>query len=103
MNSIRQEKSNLVTRIRSLKAQRKPLKGYVPNLAHAQYEYRHLHIAHCLLRGRSYEQIEPKVRAGNEPNWGKIDGLKALYSRVETPVQESAGSTSVPQCSRMVG
>lgn len=39
-------------------------------------EFREKHIIYCLLRGRTYEQIEPKVRQGNEPRWDRID--KAL-------------------------
>ena len=47
------------------------------------YGYRHLHIAYCLLRGRTYQQIEPKVLPGNEPDWKLInqkvaEGLKEL-------------------------
>ena len=34
--------------------------------------YRHKHIAYCLVRGRSYEQIEPKTREDNKPNWDLI-------------------------------
>lgn len=36
-----------------------------------QWEYRHKHIAYCLLRGRTYEQIE-KPKEGNEPDMDYI-------------------------------
>jgi len=32
------------------------------------WTWRHKHIAYCLLRGRKIEEIENKVREGNEPN-----------------------------------
>lgn len=31
-------------------------------------DYRHVHIAYSMLRGKTYEQIEPKCRKGNEPD-----------------------------------
>ena len=44
-----------------------------------QDEYRHLHIVYSLARGRTMEQIEPKVREGNEPNLSQITALKERY------------------------
>ena len=35
------------------------------NLYKAYYEYRSKHIAYCMLRGRTLEQIEPKLRDPN--------------------------------------
>jgi hypothetical protein len=47
-------------------------------------EFRHKHIAYCLLRGRTYEQIESKVHEGNEPNWDKINAyMKAVQDEQE--------------------
>ena len=37
-----------------------------------QYQYRHRHIAYCLKKGRTYEQIERVVQKGNEPSWNLI-------------------------------
>jgi len=42
-------------------------------------EYRHKHIARCLLRGTLYESIEPKVRYGNEPNMDTVENYKKEY------------------------
>lgn len=39
--------------------------------------WRHRHIAYCLERGRTYEQIEPKVRVENAPNWYLIEQIRA--------------------------
>jgi hypothetical protein len=43
---------------------------------------RHLHIAYCLLRGRTYAQIEHPAE-DNKPNWEKIRELQEVY-REET-------------------
>lgn len=64
----------LATEIRTLKSKRKELKGYVPGLAGTQHEFRYKHIAYCLLRGRTLEQIESKVRDVND--WGYNDSRK---------------------------
>lgn len=57
----------LATEIRTLKSKRKELRGYVPGLHNAQYKYRARHIAYCMLRGKSLEQIENKLRDPNDP------------------------------------
>lgn len=63
----------LAEQIRIFKSQRKELKGYVPGLENAQYQYRSKHIARCLLRGRTLEQIEPKVRGSvNDYNHWRV-------------------------------
>lgn len=51
-------------------------------------EYRHKHIVYSLARGRTMEQIEPKVREGNEPSRHELERLKELYGfdKVEEPV-----------------
>lgn len=46
--------------------------------------YRHHHIAYCLLRGTRYEQIENKVKPGNEPNWVLIETILKQYREVDT-------------------
>lgn len=43
-------------------------------------DYRHRHIAYCLLRGRKYEEIENRCREGNEPNWTIIQEIKDEYA-----------------------
>lgn len=47
-------------------------KAYCSSLSKLKYpylEYRSKHIAYCLLRGRTMEQIEPKLRDPNEYNY----------------------------------
>ena len=49
----------------------------------AKYEFRHQHIAYCLARGRSYEQVEQKVRENNEPNQEYIEKLLETYPALQ--------------------
>ena len=46
-------------------------------------DYRHAHIAYCLLRGRKYKQIESFVKVGNEPSWSTIELIMSEYREVE--------------------
>jgi hypothetical protein len=46
-------------------------------------KYRHMHIAYCLLRGRTYEQVESYVRPGNEPNMKIVEDIMAQYKEVQ--------------------
>lgn len=48
-----------------------------------KYTLRHLHIAYCLLRGRTMEEIEPKVSDNNAPNLGLVNKLMEQYKEVE--------------------
>lgn len=48
-----------------------------------QGNYRYMHIAYCLLRGRTYEQIENKVKPGNEPSWSAIEAVMSQFREVE--------------------
>lgn len=75
---IRQEKDRRNTSFRN---------GDISNGRNANYnalilkqEARHKHIAYCIMRGKEYSQIEPKVREGNEPD------MKLVYSYI--PKQE---------------
>lgn len=58
----------------------KPLYQSVP-------EFRHKHIAYCLARGKTYEQIESKVHDENklsEKHWEKINAMvKAVQDEQE--------------------
>jgi hypothetical protein len=47
------------------------------------WDYRHMHIAYCLLRGRTMQQIENKNRENNEPNQSLIRKYMEQY-REET-------------------
>ena len=62
MNKIKKLKEDqkvLATTIRKMKLQRKQVPhGYVVGLENNRQYYRYRHIAYCMLRGRSLEQIE---------------------------------------------
>ena len=65
--------------------------GYVieRDIKKAKYEFRHQHIAYCLARGRSYEQIESKVRENNEPNQDYIRELLEKYPALQAVDNEA--------------
>ena len=46
-------------------------------------KWRHHHIAYCMLRGKTYEQVEQKVRDGNEPDMGLVESIMSNYSPPE--------------------
>lgn len=73
MNTIKENLKMQARDIRTLKDQVRDgmRKGdYVwrlqGDLENAKREYRYDHVAYCMLRGRTYEEIENKVRPGNE-------------------------------------
>ncbi len=47
-----------------------------------RYEYRHRHIAYCLFRGRTMEQVERSNRQGNKPNDSYLEQLAAEYNQL---------------------
>jgi hypothetical protein len=48
--------------------------------------YRYKHIAYCLLRGRTMQQIENKNRKGNEPKPYWINKYMELYREQEETI-----------------
>ena len=56
-----------MNRIEAARAQKEMLK----------FKYRHLHIVYCLARGKTMEQIEPKVR-GQDTQWANVPDQKAI-------------------------
>lgn len=64
---LKTELKLLAQSIRKYKTMRKGApNGVVSGLSGAQWEFRSKHIAYCLLRGRTIEQIESKHRDKNE-------------------------------------
>jgi hypothetical protein len=54
------------------------------NLAKLQSDFRHRHIAYCLIKGRSYEQIE-QPKEGNEPDFQTVDRYQVEFKeKLET-------------------
>lgn len=81
--------------IRSKKSERKGAKfGWVQGLDDLRYRYRHCHLAYCLLRGRTMEQIERSCRTDNLPDENYVDSLmkpvqirwKEMQEELETNV-----------------
>ena len=78
-----------VKKLRELKTstKRKQKKGRYAGrkqvlLSTLKKEYRHYHIVYCLLRGKKYEQIEPKCRKDNNPDFDLINEYKKEYTHI---------------------
>lgn len=54
-------------------------------LISTQDDFRLLHMVYCFARGKTRQQIEPKVREGNEPNRWRLEELMKRYD-VKEPV-----------------
>ena len=62
---IKEQQNKLAKKIKELKSTRKQVPyGRVPGLEQSSDIFRHRHIAYCLARGRTYQQIDQK---GDEP------------------------------------
>lgn len=61
------------------------------------WEFRHRHIAYCLLRGRTMEQIERKTREDNHPSERLIDKYKEEYTKMLSDYME-ASDEAVRSC-----
>jgi len=48
------------------------------DVANAKWEWRHKHIAYCILRGRSYEEVENYVREENAADRTLIEKYKSI-------------------------
>mgnify|MGYP006865030131 CR=1 FL=1 len=96
-NNIRitkQQLKDLASEIRSVKPDLKnpAIKQWITQnkLFHLSYNYRHLHIAYCEVRGKTREQIESPGE-DNFPYEKKIDEHKeAILNGDLTPVKEKA-------------
>lgn len=82
---IRSIHKDINTRIRGCKALRKSKpNGYVIGLEELQIEIRHRHIAYCLLRGRTIEQIEKNPEFPHSESL--VNRFKEQYERIGTDV-----------------
>jgi hypothetical protein len=78
--NIQSELKELSKEIRRLKSTRKSSTyGYVSGLSRAQNEFRHMHIAYCLVHGTPYEKIEQP----SEENKADMDWINKLVSEYE--------------------
>jgi len=84
LHEFKEQQKKIAKKIRELKNQRKKARnGYVPGLDRERDSYRHRHIAYCLARGRTYEQIERKC--DEPPDEYRI---ALLRKEIELPVRE---------------
>lgn len=81
MQALKQELKLYAAEIREKKGQRKGSPdGYVEGLFNLQYEYRHHHIAYCLMRGRTIGQIEKNYNPDNYyPKLSKVETIKTQW------------------------
>jgi hypothetical protein len=101
MTEMKEQLKDQARSIRSLKLTRKSDPGANWKIYSAARKYRHEHIAYCLVRGRSYEQIE-KPGEFNKPNWDiinqvkdrlqkKVDEANALWAAEHPPMEVANG------------
>jgi len=84
---VKKQQKELAKQIRKLKVQRKlknrngrSLWSIESELFKLKYEYRHQHIAYCIICGRERYEIE-NPRPGNEPNERYLDALLGEYEQ----------------------
>jgi len=84
---LKAELKALAKEIRQWKSWRKPINRRGTDLQQwdvdfkvfiLKREFRHRHIAYCMLRGRTYEQIENYCHEA--PDFDKIEHIRGLYA-----------------------
>ena len=87
---LKQHIKGLAKEIKEKKGLRKGSEyGYVDGLDRLRYEARHHHIAYCLLRGRTMEEIESKTREDNAPNMTYVNQIKMSIEPREVVNEEA--------------
>ena len=77
-------------KIRELKAKRKTVRnGLVIGLIYLREDYRHHHIAYCLLRGRTMEQIEKKCAKDNMPCVDWVKQIRKIWEIKDVDVKHA--------------
>lgn len=80
---MKSELKALANAIKTAKSQRcKDNNGFVTGLAWDRVLYRHMHVVYCLRRGRTLEQIEPRVRPDNALKQELLDRITASHPEV---------------------
>lgn len=76
LRDLKEALKEAAVEIRNKKAKRKGAPyGRVAGLDDLRYKYRHHHIAYCLIRGRSMEEIERTCRTDNYPDSSYVDRI----------------------------
>ena len=93
MKNLKEELKSIAAEIRKNNIETKELQKtgkYAGNLQYSRISlkknFRHKHIAASLLRGRTYEQIEPKCRENNKPNMDLIKEIMSEYAKKDVCV-----------------
>jgi len=86
--SLKEELKSDAAAIRKNNAEIKHLQkngAYAGNLQNSRISlkknFRHKHIAYCMLNGKIYEQIEPKCAENNRPNFDWIKEIMDEYAK----------------------
>ena len=78
---LKEDQKALAKEIRLKKQSRKSMpSGYVPHLWYDTWTYRHRHIAYCIMRGKTIEEIEPNTRPDNLPSDGLVETIIKQFS-----------------------
>jgi hypothetical protein len=62
--------------------------NYVSPVVNGKYEFRHKHIAYCMLRGRTIEQIEIPAK-DNQPDMDYIERIQHEYRNDDVCISAS--------------
>jgi len=90
LKGLAQQIRQLKIEFKELERSRKESNKKRHEVQQAKYEFRHQHIAYCMARGKSYEQIERSVRDDNEPNQDYIEQLLNAYPVIQKVDNETA-------------
>lgn len=87
LSELKNELKALAVTIRELKSHRPQENRGTWRITDLDYEIRrtswttrHKHIAYCLMRGRSYDEIEKRTRDDNKPNLKLIQEIQNEYA-----------------------
>jgi len=93
MKNLKEEQKALAGKIKDNKKDIKERQRNGDYAGHQQYnllkqkkEYRHKHLAYCMMRGRTYEEIENKCREDNKPNMDIVKEIMDEYSKSDVCV-----------------
>lgn len=64
------------------------------NLYSARFEFRSKHIAYCMLRGKTLEQIEPKLKDPNDPLHASV---RKEAARIVTEIVQKEAADANPK------
>ena len=81
LQKLKQLNKEYAVDIRKLKSTRESSpNGCVPLLDNMRWNARHNHIAYCMLRGKSYEEIEKTCH--DAPNMARVEKIMEVYREV---------------------